>query len=79
MFLVVFGSHFRDKCAVLICFYKEFVASGNSPHDPRLATRNEVRLGRSDPGFPRAGEQDDGSLPQTPSNNEGFRIAKYGG
>ena len=36
---------------------------------PRLASRNEVRLGRSDPGFPRAGEQDDGSLPQTPSNH----------
>ena len=29
---------------------------------------SDVRPGRIDPGFPRAGEQDDGSLPQTPSN-----------
>ena len=65
---VVFGPHFREKCAVFIDFFKGFVASGNSQHLPRLATRNEVRLGKSDPGFPRAREQDDGSLLQTPSN-----------
>ena len=63
-----FGLHFREKCAVFIGFYKGFVASWNSPPDPPISAGNDVRPGRIDPGFPRAGEQDDGSLPQTLSN-----------
>ena len=35
------------------------------PADPQVVSGNEVGPGRIDQGFPRAGEQDDGSLPQT--------------
>ena len=70
---VVFGSRFPDFCSQNGIFYKQLVASGNSAPDPpdlpdplRSAgsAGNEVRPGRSDPGIPHAGEQDDGSFPQ---------------
>ena len=56
-FFVVFGSHFRENFAVLISFYKGFVASGNSPPFLLLSAVSDVRPGRIDPGFPAPGSR----------------------
>ena len=64
-----FGFHFREKCVVFIGFYKGFVASRNFPPDPpdppesAGIRRKRRQAGQNRPRVPRAGEQDDGSLP----------------
>ena len=65
----VLGS-FRETCTVFFYFYKGFVASGNSPPEStgiQRIHRNQWKRGEARqkrPRVPRAGEQDDGSLPQ---------------
>ena len=65
----LFGSIFTKNVWFSLAFIRDSwweFSSGSS--GSTVSTVSEVRPGRIDPGFPRAGGQDDGSLPQTPSN-----------
>ena len=63
-------------CIIFLIFVLEIVFFAGKSWPPGTLHRiqrihrdpPETKSGRIDPGFPRAGEQDDGSLPQTPSN-----------